>query len=39
LMYKRRSTKRVKISVGHLYPSFSGATVPKRGAKMPRLIT
>jgi hypothetical protein len=25
-MYEHRSTKRVKISVGHLYPFFSGAT-------------
>lgn len=31
-MYEHRSTKRVKIPAGHLYPSFSRATVPKCGA-------
>jgi hypothetical protein len=35
-MYEHWSTRRVKISVGHLYPYFSAATLPKRGAKMPR---
>jgi len=34
-MYEYRSTKSVKISVGHFYPCFSGATVPKCGAIMP----
>ena len=37
-MYEHRSTRSVKISMGHLYPGLSGATVPRCGAKLPRLI-
>jgi hypothetical protein len=38
LTYEYRPTKSVKMSVGHLYPSFSGAYAPKCGAKMSQLI-
>ena len=34
-MDKHRSTKSVKLSVGHHYPCCRGATIPKCGAKMP----
>jgi len=38
-MYEHSPNKCVKISVGHLYPSISRATVYKRGTKMPQVIT
>jgi hypothetical protein len=39
LIFVKKPTRTGKIPVGHLYPSFGGVTLSKRGVTVTRLIT
>jgi hypothetical protein len=38
LIFGKKPTRTGKIPVGHLYPSYGGVTLPKRGVMVTRLI-